>query len=937
MGGTLLLNSTSILRFDLGTSSDLLVTNGALTLDGSVVVTPGTGFTTGTYKLIDYNGAFTDNGLTAQAVAGYDVSVAVDTTNQDVNLIVSAITALFWDGGDTTADGIVDGGNGVWTNANTNWTNADGSANSIWGASVEKIAIFDGATGGTVQVQDTVAVNGLQFGKSYTLAAAGGQIQLTTPAAEVRVVNGATATIAAPVTGTGGINKTGEGTLVFTAAAGSNTYSGATLVSAGTLKIGTTNTLPTGTVLTVGSSGPVGSLGSVAALDMTEASQQVAAFNVSSNAPATQNSVVTIGAGQTLSVTGTAGMKIGIPNTLRTRTQAIFTGGGALVVSNTAANFEAGLGTTSVNVPGVTTGTAPDDGANRNDIVANLGGLGSFTTNVNEFRVAYGLNANTVLTLSNTANDITANTVNLGNSAGLNGGNGSMVLGAGTNVITANTLNIGVSKGGFSVAFASITAGSPGTVVMGGKTPGTGIDITLGATLGTSTGATPGGTLDLRGHIATITADDVVLGNRNVNNNGGATGILYFDGGTFTARTVDLGRISGNGGTAATTVATRGRGDLTISGGTFTVSAGGSFTLATYSNTNGFGSTTGTLTISGGTLISNVDILEGGGAQATTTNTISTIALSGGTLDMTGKNIGDATNTINNLLLTAGTLKDVGQINGGADIAKTGTGTLVVQGDNGYTGNTAVSTGSLLVSSPEAGSGSATGSGSVSVASTATLGGNGRIAGNVTVLGGATLAPGGNAITIASSAPAPGLGTDTGTLRLGGTLDVAANATLAFNLKTPGNHGLTATFDPVTNRLTSVSGTSLDGGNDRIVIAGVFTLDAASTISVTPGTGFTPGYQDTFDLLDWSGAAIDLSYYDDGDGLRTGGSADNAPWSLDLPDLTVYNTGWLWDVSQFGTTGVIAIVPEPSRGVLALLGVAALVLRRRRRQAVAWS
>lgn len=933
VAGTLLLNNISTLRFDLGTSSDLIQANGPLTLDGVVVVTPGAGFTTGTYKLIDYTGTLTDNGLTAQMLAGYDLSVAVDTANTDVNLVVSAITALFWDGGDTVADGVVDGGSGIWTNANTNWTSANGSANSSWGASAEKIAIFDGATGGTVQVQDTVAVNGLQFGKNYTLAAGGGSIQLTNTAAEVRVVSGVAATIAAPVTGTGGINKTGEGTLVFTAAAGANVYSGATLVSAGTLKIGATNTLPTGTVLTVGSSGAPGSAGSVAALDMTEASQQVAGFNVSSHDPiTTQNSVITIGAGQTLSVTGTAGMKIGVANSLKKRTQAVFTGGGALVVNNTAANFEAGLGTTGTNVPGVTTGTAPDDGVNKNDIVASLAGLGSFTTNVNEFRVAYGLNANTVLTLSNTANDITANTVNLGNSAGLNGGNGSMILGAGTNVITANTLNIGVSKGGFSVAFASTAPGSAGTVVMGGKTPGTGIDITLGATLGTSTGATPGGTLDLTGHIATITADDVVLGNRNVNNNGGATGILIFDGGTFTARTVDLGRISGNGGTAATTVATRGRGDLTISGGTFTVNAGGSFTLATYSNTNGFGSTTGTLTISGGTLISNVDILEGGGAQATTTNTISTINLSGGILDMTGHNIGDATNTINNLNLTAGTLKDVGQINGGGDITKTGTGTLVIQGDSGYTGATAVSAGTLLVSgTPGAATGSTTGTGNVSVASTATLGGNGRIAGSVTLASGTTLAPGGNATTIASAAPAPGLGTDTGTLRILGDLSVASSATLAFNLKTAGNHGLAATFDPVTNRLTSVSGTSTDGGNDRLVIDGAFSLDAASAIAVTAGTGFAPGYQDTFDLLDWTGAALPLSYYDDGDGIRTGGTTDNASWSLDLPDLTGYNTGWFWDVSQFGTTGVIAIVPEPSHSLLALVGIASLMLRRRRR------
>ena len=48
---------------------------------------------------------------------------------------------------------------------------------------------------------------------------------------------------------------------------------------------------------------------------------------------------------------------------------------------------------------------------------------------------------------------------------------------------------------------------------------------------------------------------------------------------------------------------------------------------------------------------------------------------------------------------------------------------------------------------------------------------------------------------------------------------------------------------------------------------------------------------------------------------------------LNLPTLT---DGAVWDVSQFSTTGIIFVVPEPSRFMLVALGFMALGLRRRR-------
>lgn len=153
---------------------------------------------------------------------------------------------------------------------------------------------------------------------------------------------------------------------------------------------------------------------------------------------------------------------------------------------------------------------------------------------------------------------------------------------------------------------------------------------------------------------------------------------------------------------------------------------------------------------------------------------------------------------------------------------------------------------------------------------------------------------------------------------------------MAMQLKTNGFHGLTPTFNPLTNRLTSVAGTSLDGGNDRAIIDGSLVFATGSALSVGFGSGYVPSYRDVFDLLDWTGAPIALSFYGDATGMRLGGTADNDLYSLKLPDLSIYNSQWFWDVSQFGSTGVIAIVPEPTRILLLAFALLGFTLRRRR-------
>lgn len=135
---------------------------------------------------------------------------------------------IFWDGTSTT--GAADGGSGVWDNVSLNWSDAaTGGAAVAW--TDFETAVFGGAAGTvTIDAAGVLAfdVNFETTGYTITGGALGvGGGMVTTP-------TGVDATISAPITGAGGLKKSGGGTLVL---AGNNTYSGATTVEDGTLKV----------------------------------------------------------------------------------------------------------------------------------------------------------------------------------------------------------------------------------------------------------------------------------------------------------------------------------------------------------------------------------------------------------------------------------------------------------------------------------------------------------------------------------------------------------------------------------------------------------------------------------------------------------------------------------------------------------------------------
>jgi autotransporter-associated beta strand protein len=253
--GGLTLAAGSVLNYDLGApgnlaASDRIQVNGNLTLDGTLTARNAGGFGLGVYRLIDYTGTLTDNGLVVGALpAGFLTGQAqIQTTVAgQVNLVMAdqIPDIQFWDGANTTGDGVIAGGNGSWTNAAKNWTGMDGATNTAWGG---KFAVFGGAAG-TVTIDDAIAVQSMQFiSDGYVIANGTGSLVIADAATNIRVDAGAAATIAETIGGAGGILKNDTGTLILS---GSNSYAGTTHVAFGTLRTLGGSAIPASSAVTV--------------------------------------------------------------------------------------------------------------------------------------------------------------------------------------------------------------------------------------------------------------------------------------------------------------------------------------------------------------------------------------------------------------------------------------------------------------------------------------------------------------------------------------------------------------------------------------------------------------------------------------------------------------------------------------------------------------
>jgi autotransporter-associated beta strand protein len=245
-----------------------------------------------------------------------------------------------------------------------------------------------------------------------------------------------------------------------------------------------------------------------------------------------------------------------------------------------------------------------------------------------------------------------------------------------------------------------------------------------------------------------------------------------------------------------------------------------------------------TLNLPGGIVDINGNITDAGAG-------VSTFILDAATLDMHNFAIGGVS-PIDNLQFRSGTLKNVGEINNGAGLTKTGPGTLYLNTNNTYTGPTNITQGTLFVVNS---SGSATGPGLVTVAAGAELAGPGFIGGLVQNEG--VVAPEGFNFN------------PVGTLTVNGTYSQFATGTLRIDIA------------------SAVS-------NDLLVVTGGGASVAAGTLDVQLVNGFSPAQGDSFTILEASFISGEFP-------------------TTNLPALA---SGLLWQVEYLSNAVRIAVVSD---------------------------
>lgn len=447
-----------------------------------------------------------------------------------------------------------------------------------------------------------------------------------------------------------------------------------------------------------------------------------------------------------------------------------------------------------------------------NATTLDMSGLATFSAGVATFKVGSDTAAvASTVTLAG-SNSITATNINVGSGTGSLVSNGTLKLGS-TNTLQADSFAVGQKRSSGTITFnagltnptatitgkaggaskASMTVGyyqtNPGaynptgildftggtlnaqlsTLVLGQQTPNGNI---------AANNCTAAGTFTVDGAASTVTTDTARLGYWSSGSTGGAgttqlaQGTLNIKNGTVTISDIGSGLLLADAEVGATN--THARGNVNVGGGALTVSK--AFTIGDRNAGSASpANVRGTLSITGGTVTSNVDI--------TTKDAQSTLTLNGGTLDLTNHAIGSSTQQIGSnggaLSFQSGTLQNVAEINGGAGLSKTTTGTLTIAGTNTYTGPTPINAGTLNVTGT-------LGNTAVAVNAGATLSGSGTIGGTVTVTGGATTANQGTINLQDNALHTLAIGSGSGTaLTLGGT-NPGDQSVLSFDVGSTG-------------------------------------------------------------------------------------------------------------------------------------------------------
>jgi autotransporter-associated beta strand protein len=640
-----------------------------------------------------------------------------------------------------------------------------------------------------------------------------------------------------------GITKSGAGNLILRAA---NTYTGPTIIDGGTLTYAVDNAA--GNVRFGADPTAASASANLSTLDLTNANLTATALSVQTNS-ATANAI-NIGAGKTLTVTGpfTVGVGSVFSEANAAANTALNVAGNSLVVNGGTNHFTVGVGRSNASTtPGADPIASMDMSAGS--------GLNNFsyTATTGELRVGGG-NVRATLTLGNGTNTITAAAVriadsNVSGTGNNNGGRSIVHLGGGANVINTNNLIIGETKSVGTLDFASTPA--PGTLTLAGQAGGTSTVNIVVASGSNGTAASEEGRLLLAGHNATVQANNVVIGRLAASTGGNTQGLVTFDTGTFNVNSLQLGvNSSGTAANGATGTFILG-GASAGSGATGVLNVANQFFLANRTNSAaGAGPSKGRFIINGGTANVNTDILDASTTAASSAND-TVLTLDGGTLNMTGHNIGTYAAPITTINLNSGNLNNIARIAGKniniQSVNITGTPTWVL-GDGG-----------MMQSGP------------LTLASGGGLEGGGNspalIIGDVTAAGGSRVAP--------------------GSATTAGSLQFLTNLSL--------EDGSTARFKISENPTF---------GNDQVSVTGNLTL--AGTVNLDIGAlGAGPQTGNTYTLFNYSGTLTGNETNFKTTGLKTRSTFSVVPTATTPGSiqLTVGGTGpipltWIGNVNN---------------------------------------
>ena len=630
-------------------------------------------------------------------------------------------------------------------------------------------------------------------------------------------------TFSGVMSGTGSLTKTGSGTVILT---NDNSYGGGTTINGGTLQLGNG-----------------GTSGSIVGNVVVNGADSLLAFN--------RSDTVTF-AGD---ISGTGGIMLMGPGTVRLTGTNTFTGGtaigGGIVQASSDAAFGA-AGTTLRIGGGATVQALASFTSDRAVRLLAMGG--TFDTGGNTLTLQGPITGSGALTKAGTgtliltgANSygggttVEAGTVQ-GNTTSLQGAivnNATVVFDQGTSGTYAGVMSgtgalIKTGAGNLTLSGANSYIG--GTTVSGGTLTGNTTslqgNITNNATVAfdQATNGTYGGILSGSGALVKTGAGTLTL--TGANSYAGGTTV---NGGTLTGTTSSLqGNILNNATVAFNQGANGTYGGILSGSGALVKTGAGNLTLT------GANSYSGGTTVSAGTLTGTTASLQGNILNNATvafdqgTNGSYAGAMSGsgvltkngaGALTLTGTNTYGGGTTVNAGVLIGNSLSlqgDIlnnaalvfdqasdgtygGTLTGSGSLTKNGAGKLVLTGTNVAGGGTTVSGGILAVN------GSLTSS--VTVTNGGALGGSGQVIGAVAVSGG-TLAPG-NSI---------------------GTLSVTGNFT-----QTGGVYQVEANAQGQSDKIVATGTATLGGGAAVQVLAAQGAYQRNTTYTILTATGGLTG------------------------------------------------------------------------------------------------